>query len=240
MIKGIIFDLGGTLIEITRSWQEIIREGAEAMASWYLKKRHIKFDADAFVDAFIAERYNACLAAQTTQTEIAAQESLRQALIKIDAPASTQAFIEGAVKVYFGPEEAAYQLYPDVLATVKELKNQGYRLGLYSNATDDKLVQRLINRNHLRPHLSPTFSSAGLGWRKPKAEPFNLIAQRWKLPPDQIAVVGDTPETDILGAHNAGMIPILVKRNGEPSQGQVQPAAVINQLAELPALARQL
>ncbi|MCB0208368.1 MAG: HAD family hydrolase [Anaerolineae bacterium] len=240
MIKGIIFDLGGTLMEITRSWNDVIREGAEAMAEWYLKKRHIKFDTEALIDAFIIERYNACQESCNTHTEILAQESLRRALTHIAAPASTQAFTEAAIKVFFEPEENAYRLYDDALDTVKQLRGQGYRLGLYSNATDDKLIQRLVNRNHLRPHLSPTFSSAAYGWRKPKPELFNLIAERWKLPPDQIAMVGDTVEADILGALNTGMTGILIKREGKTNSSHVQPAATIDQLSELPSLLKQL
>ena len=240
MIKGIIFDLGGTLMEITRSWNDVIREGAEAMSEWYLKKRRIKVDAEALIDAFIIERYNACQESRTTHTEIPAQESLRRALTHVGAPASTQAFTEAAIKVFFEPEENAYRLYDDALDTIKQLKHQGYRLGLYSNATDDKLIQRLINRYRLRPHLSPTFSSAAFGWRKPKPDLFTLIAERWSLPADQVAVVGDTVEADILGAHNAGMIGILIKREGKMSSSPVQPAATIDQLAELPALLKQL
>ena len=53
-------------------------------------------------------------------------------------------------------------------------------------------------------------------------------------------MVGDTVEADILGAHNAGMIGILIKREGKMSSSPVQPAATIDQLAELPALLKQL
>ncbi|MCB9076759.1 MAG: HAD family hydrolase [Anaerolineaceae bacterium] len=237
-IKGIIFDLGGTLIEITRQWDDIIREGAEAMTDWYVKKRRIKFDSEALIDAFIEERYHACETARATQTEISAQKSLQRALKQIQAPAAAEAAIEGAIKVLFSPEEAAYQLFPDAIDTIKKLKAQGCRLGLYSNATDDKLVQRLVNRNGLRPYLSPTFSSAGCGWRKPKPEPFSLIARRWNLPPAQVAVVGDTLGADILGAQNAGMIGILIQRSNPAAASPIQPAATINQLAELTSLIR--
>lgn len=237
-INGIIFDLGGTLIEITRQWDDIIREGAEAMTDWYLKKRRIKLDSEVLIDAFIEERYQACQTARTTQTEISAQDSLRRALKRIQAPASAEAAVEGAIKVFFGPEEAAYRPFPDAIDTIKTLKAQGCRLGLYSNATDDKLVQRLINQHGLRPYLSPTFSSAGCGWRKPKPEPFSLIAQRWHLPAAQVAVVGDTLGADILGAQNAGMTGILIQRDSQVAPSPIQPAATINQLAELTRLFR--
>ena len=239
MIKGIIFDLGSTLIRFNGNWDAICREGVEVMAVWYLKKKHIKLDASALIETFLSERAAGWERARQTQTEITAQQSLRCALQKIGAPETTENLIEPALKIYFGPEESAWQSYPDAAETLKLLQSQGYRLGLYSNATDDALVQRLVNQCGLRPWLSPTFSSAGWGWRKPKRELFDLIATRWGLPASEIAVVGDTLEADILGAQNAGMHSILVTMDENPSNtdnGYIKPTVVAASLSELPIL----
>lgn len=243
MIKGIIFDLGSTLIRFTGDWQVVLHEGAAAMADWYLKKKHIKLDGAALIEAFIEERKTSRILADETQTEFLAQESLRQALRKIGAPPSAESLAEAAIKIYFAPEEAAYQPYPDAPETLKRLQSQGYRLGLYSNATDDKLVQRLVNQAYLRPFLSPTFSSAGCGWRKPKRESFDLIARRWGLAPEQIVVVGDTLNADILGAQNAGMRGILVTMDESPANEKhrhIQPAAIAENLSALPEIIKTL
>ena len=237
MIKGIIFDLGGTLLRFTQDWQSVPRAGAEAMADWYFKKKRIKIDAEALIETFLAERLADWQTAGKTQTEITIQETLHRVLNKIEAPASTKALAEAAIKVFYEPEEAAWQPFDDTIDTLKTLKAGGYRLGLYSNATDDKLIQRLVNRTLMRPLLSPTFCSAGWGWRKPKPEPFQLIAQRWALPPDQIVVVGDTLKADILGAHQAGMKGILAVMDEALSNDDhrhIKPEATIAQLAELP------
>jgi putative hydrolase of the HAD superfamily len=242
LIKGIIFDLGHTLIRLSRDWQVVAQEGAEAMAEWYFKKKHIKVEAAALIEAFSAARAAGYELAQQTHAEVLTEQSLRDALTKIEAPASARAFVEAAVKIYFEPEEAAWQAYPDAVDSLKQLKEQ-YRLGLYSNATDDKLIQRLVNRHKFRPLLSPTFSSAGWGWRKPKREAFELIAGRWGLAHEEIVVVGDTLNADILGAQNAGMPAILVTMDEAPSNvhnRHIQPTASAASLAELPALIGQL
>jgi HAD superfamily hydrolase (TIGR01549 family) len=243
LIKGIIFDLGSTLLRFSRDWDIVARVGAEAMAAWYFKNKHIKLDGPALVEAFLEARASGRQVAYETQIEVTAQHSLRAALQKISAPASTGPLVEAAIKVYFGPEEEVWQNYPDTIDTLKRLKSQGYRLGLYSNATDDPLIQRLINRNGLRPWLSPTFSSAGWGWRKPKREPFDLIAGRWSLPPHEVAVVGDTLNADVLGAHNAGMPGILVTMDEASSNAghrHIQPEAIAGNLAALPEIVAQL
>ena len=243
MIKGIIFDLGSTLLQFTGDSRSIEREGAEAVADWYLKKKHIKLDGPALVEAFLAERNAARASAIETQLEVTAQHSLREALKKIDASATTGALVEAAIKVYFAPEEAVWVAYPDAVDTLKQLKSRGYRLGLYSNATDDPLIQRMVNQNGLRPWLSPTFSSAHWGWRKPKREPLELIAGRWGLSPVEVVMVGDTLDTDILGAQNAGMPSILVTMNESRFNAHnrhIQPTAVAETLSALPAIIAQL
>lgn len=243
MIKGIIFDLGSTLLRFTGNWPTVERAGAEAMAGWYLKKKHIRLDGAGLADAFLQERAAGRQVAYQTQQEVTARQSLHSALKKIDAPAAALSLVEPAIKVYFEPEEAAWQAYPDAVDTLRRLTAEGYRLGLFSNATDDPFIQRLVNRSGLRPWLSPVFSSAGWGWRKPRREPFGLIAQRWGLLPRQVVMVGDTLNADILGAQNAGMHAILVTMDEAPSNDEhrhIRPDAVAHCLADLPELVAQL
>ena len=245
MIKGIIFDLGHTLVQLTRNIDEVAREGAETLASWYLKKKHVKLDQTALIETFLAERDRGWELANQTHVEVLATQTLRDTLDKIEAPPATKTkvMLEAAIKTYFEPEQAAWQVYVDTIETLNLLKQQGYRLGLYSNASDDRLIQRLVNENRLRPHLSITFSSAGWGWRKPKPEPFELIANRWELLPEEIVVVGDTLNADILGAQNAGMPGILVTMRESPSNDDnrhIKPTATAERLSALPGLIANL
>ena len=243
MIKGIIFDAGNTLFRFNADGPLIARQGATEMATWYLKKKHVKLDSQALVDTYLAEREAGWQRALETHTEVLAEECLRVALKKIAAPAAAVAFVEAAIKISYGPAEAAWQPYPDAVETLKKLQAAGYRQGLLSNAPDDKMMQRMVNQGKLRPLLSPTFSSAGLGLRKPKPEPFLLIAKRWALPPAQIVVVGDTLAADVLGAQNAGMHSILVTMDESPSNADnrhIQPTATAATLSDLPDLIAQL
>lgn len=242
-IKGIIFDLGYTLIQFTGDWETVVRTGARAMSDWFLKKKRIGHDQTGLMEAFISEQAAGRVLAFQTQTEVLSADNLRRALRRIQAPARAMPLVPDALKIYFQAEEAAWQRYPEAIDTLKLLKAQGYRLGLYSNASDDAFVQRIVNQEKLRPWLSPTFSSAGWGWRKPKAEPFNLIAQRWHLKPAEIVMVGDTLNADILGANNAGLASVLVTMNESPSNEDnrhVQPTATIPSLATLPGIITQL
>lgn len=246
-IRGIIFDLGSTLMYFDGDWKDVANRGAANMAAFFTRKR-VKLDGTALAETFIAERQAGRDVANRTHREVTCAESLRAALEKVEAPPEAFALVPEAVRVYFGlAEEAAWKVYPDARATLKRLfqspletSGRSYRLGLLSNATDDPFIQRLVNRLGLRPWLSPTFSSASLGLRKPLREPFDLILSRWNLPPASVVVVGDTLDSDILGAHNAGMRGVLITadeslRNDEHRE-TIIPDATIATLGELPGL----
>jgi putative hydrolase of the HAD superfamily len=238
-IRGIIFDLGSTLMYFDGDWEDVVGRGAANMAAFFTRKR-VKLDEAVLAEAFVTGRRAGREVAYRTDREVTCAESLRAALKKVGAPPEAIALVSEAVRVYFEPEEAAWKVYPDAKATLSHLFQQGYRLGLLSNATDDAFIQRLVNRLELRPWLSPTFSSASLGIRKPLREPFELILSRWSLPPASAVMVGDTLNADILGAHNMGMRGILIAADEAPSnndhRGTIIPDATITALSELPAL----
>jgi len=243
LIKGIIFNLSYTLLHFNEDWSTVVRQGAEAMSSWYLKKKRIKHDQNELVEAFISERKAGRVLAYQTNQEVIAEDSLNEALKKIKAPQRAFGFIPEATKVYFQFEETHWIPYPDTIETLKQLQIHDYRVGVYTNATDDAFVQRLINQKKLRPWLSPTFSSAEWGWRTPKPEPLIMITKRWGITPAETVVVGDTLSTDILGAQNAGMKTVLITRHQPESNNDYQhikPTVVIPALSTLPGVLAQL
>ena len=238
-IAGIIFDLGDTLMYLDGDLEDLVSQGVADMVAFFKRKR-ANLDEAALGEVFLAERRASRALAYRTQREVTCGESLRASLDKISAPPDAYGLVDEAVRVYFGPEEAAWTAFPDARTTLKRLFEQGYRLGLLSNATDDAFVRRLVNRLGLRPWLSPVFSSAGLNWRKPLREPFDLIISRWNLPSQSVVMVGDTPHADILGARNAGLGAILISNGKGPlntSDGEkILPDASIAALGELPGL----
>jgi HAD superfamily hydrolase (TIGR01549 family) len=242
MLRGIIFDLGNTLMVFNGEEQAAIQAGAAAMADWYLHKKHISLEREALITTFIqVRRQNYALALQDSH-EITAEESLAQALQAIHAPKTATACLSEAIRIFFEPEEAQYQPCEEATSLLSFLKEKGLRVGLFSNATDDPLIQRLVNRLGFRPYLSPVFSSAGVGWRKPHPYGLQLIAERWAISPSSIAMVGDMPGTDILGAQQAGMHSILFSLSGQhaaESQPEIAADVRIIELAMIKDLINQ-
>ncbi len=239
-VRGVIFDLGDTLMYFSAPWDDVVnRATAGEMAAFFTRSR-IKLDEAALVETFLAERQAGRAVAERTHREVTCGASLRAALEKVQAPAAAFHLIPEAVRIYFKRSEAAWTAYPDAQATLRHLYRQGYRLGALSNATDDPLIQRVVNRLGLRPWLSPVFTSAGLGTRKPLREVFDLVLSRWGLPAESVVMVGDTLSADVAGAHVAGMRAVLITTGEEKLKVEpgppIIPDARIAALSQLPEL----
>lgn len=221
-------------------WEATLEQGA-ANLSRFLVRRGVDMDAERLAEAFLAERQAGFEQASRTGREVTCAQVIQAILTRAGARSDLLDLVPRATRIYFEPEEAAWTAYPDARATLRTLQRRGYRLGVLSNATDDPLIQRLVNRLGLRPYLSPVFSSAKLGWRKPMRQAFEAILSRWALPAESVLMVGDTLDADIKGAHDLGMPAVWVAAGDQPADRQpqgaaVEPEATIRSVGELPAL----
>lgn len=248
-VRGIILDLGGTLMTFVGDWEAVQNDGVAEMLALFRRQR-LALDEERLRSTFLNERRTGFERAASSHREVTCAEALRTALQAVGAPSAAFEHVPAAVRAYFAPEEAAWQAFPasrDVLrtlATGRANDGTGLRLAALSNATDDPFIQRLVNRLGFRPWLSPVWSSALLGQRKPEPEPFLAIAQRWELPPEAVVVVGDRLNADVLGAHHAGMRSVLIIADEPPDndhyRDSIIPTAVINDIGELPDLIEKL
>ena len=214
MIRGIIFDLGWTLMWYDGDWKEVNPRAAKTLAE-FLNAYGITVGDD-FPAAFQAAREARWKRADETGIEQPIEDALRDTLAQFGYTASPDGLLPRAVRVFFAEHEPRWHAYPDALATLQELTRRGLRVGLFSNADDDGLVQNCVARLGFAPYLNPALSSAmPHRLRKPDPRAFRLIADAWQLPPSEIVMVGDSPQYDILGAHRAGMRAIWIDRNEE-------------------------
>ncbi len=240
MIQGVVFDLGSTLMY----WEgegENIDAQSNAVLIEFLKANGVTVGED-FLPLFRAEREKGWKESEASELEQTVEEALHRALVQL-GHSPLDGLLTHAVEQFFTPGEAYQRAYPGALETLQGLRQRGLRVGLISNADDDGLVQRAVVRLGFAPYLNPITSSAGLRWRKPNPSIFKHVADQWRLAPQQMAMVGDAPVYDILGAHRANMRGILVDRGeGHPWQAipekyaddpAIQPDATIGHLAEI-------
>jgi len=207
-IKGVIFDLGNTLMYLDHEWEEVINQGARDLAQ-FVVGQGFNVDAAQFADSFISLRRSLWVRARERQVEYTADYTLVTLLAQLGYENVSQELIEDAVNAFFSFEESYWQAYPEAPATLRRLSEQGYRLALISNATYDPLIQRLVDKGGLRKWLDAVLSSAGVGFRKPHPRIFQRVLDPWGFAPSQVVMIGDTLQFDILGAHNVGLKSIL-------------------------------
>jgi putative hydrolase of the HAD superfamily len=123
----------------------------------------------------------------------------------------------------------------DAIHTLAAIRRGGYRLGAISNTSDDKNVQQLIDRWGLRGYFEQIVTSAGCGIRKPDPAIFRLALDHFRVRPRAAAMIGDTPEADIMGANGLGMYAIWITRRSEKTDpAPARPDAVVRTLEEVP------
>ena len=149
----------------------------------------------------------------------------------------------------FGRESAAGQFadaYADLHATavifhevpdaLRALPRR-VRIGVVANADHDHLM-RCLNHNGLRFDLLVDSETAGC--YRPEPRIFQRACDALSVPAGEAVMVGDIPETDVQGAHRAGLRAMWLNRGHRDWPGNLaRPDAVIEELGQLLRVLRQ-
>lgn len=124
------------------------------------------------------------------------------------------------------------RLFDDAVPTVRLVRARGLRVGLLTNGPSE-LQRRKLAITGLEPELEAIAISEEIGAAKPEPEAFSVAAAMLDLTPGDVAMVGDSPIYDIAGANAAGCaLAVLVTRGLDLAYEGATPIAT---LAELPA-----
>lgn len=242
-MRGIVFDLGNTLMYLDTAFDALHAQMAADLVD-ALCARGAKV-SDAFGLDYIAARREGYKRALQTNIEYTALQALSDTLARHGVCFLPDEALPSLVEKFFAQEYAHWCAYADVIATLKELRAQGYKIAALSNASDHVFIEHITARGGIQEFFDPLLSSAKIAWRKPDPRAFQPILGAWQIPPREIVMVGDAPSFDILGAHRVGMRGVLVagrwdtlpQAHGEfEDAALMQPDAIVHEIAELPAL----
>jgi putative hydrolase of the HAD superfamily len=151
--------------------------------------------------------------------------------------------LRAALDQLFSITQTNWTLEEDTLPTLQKLEEDGYRMGLISNAGDDQDVQQLARRFGIAQYFDFILTSAACSYRKPHKRIFELALSNWYFLPSEAVMVGDNLEADVRGAQSVGLFAVwLSRRAGERTEDQrsIQPDASLSSLSELPAFLDRL
>lgn len=100
--------------------------------------------------------------------------------------------------------------YPDVRPALERLRRRDFKLGVVSNATD--LLNKVLRNLDLSRYFDFVIISDEVGVRKPSPRIFMMAAEEAGVSPNRSIYLGDKPTVDIHGATRAGMNAVLVDR----------------------------
>ena len=210
-IKAVFFDFYGTLAGFHPPKEEV---QAQAMASMGIHASH-----EGITQGYVeADR----LMSEVNSTdspirEMSPQERLAffaryEQLILKGAGIETDLETAGKVwaKVQAVPHDFA--LFYDTLPTLQMLRARGLTVGLISNIGGN--ASNLTAQLGLAGHLDFVVTSQDAGIEKPHPPIFRLALARASAKPEEAMHVGDSPVSDVEGARNVGIKPLLIDRDG--------------------------
>jgi putative hydrolase of the HAD superfamily len=216
MLKAVLFDLDGTLLDRDKSIEQFIAAQYDRLDR---ELSHIsKIDyANRFVELDChghvwKDKVYQALVAEFRIDEIGWQELLHD--------------YETQFQFHCVP-------FPFLAEMLNKLKEQGYLLGIISNGRGE-FQMRAISGLGIQDYFDIILISETEGIRKPQPDIFHRAVEKLGISSEDSFFVGDNPEADILGAKSAKMYTIW-KRNShwlEPESAD----AIIDELSEIPLL----
>ncbi len=109
-----------------------------------------------------------------------------------------------------------YRAYPDVVETMRKLKEAGVKRAIISNADND--ITAFVTHLDVAREFDLIVTSAVVGWEKPDVRTFQAAYVPLDVAPDRALHIGDQPRSDVVGALAAGMRAALIDRYARHDQ----------------------
>ncbi len=211
-LRAVLFDFGGTLLDMATDDAAHRRAFAWMAASWRLP-----IDGDALWRAHVAfmEPFWRGQPERWRPLRDLTRESFERLLRRYDRQPADDAW-DAFWREYLNAHRAILRPYPDASDALDRIDGLGVHLGILSDVDIDFLDFALgILGFRGRFDSLTTSEEAGVG--KPNPRVFDLALQKAGAPPAEAAYVGDSAARDVQGAKAVGMRAIHVVRSGEPS-----------------------
>lgn len=105
------------------------------------------------------------------------------------------------------------QLYPDTIQFLQKAKEKGILVAVAANSPSHT-VEKVIDKYELTPYFAGVFLSCNEGALKTGGQLYLKALETLGVKAEDAIVVGDSVETDIIGAEKAGIKAYLLDRNG--------------------------
>lgn len=239
MLRAVIFDLWGTLIDDDAESNEVRRLERVAMASSALAGLGMPYDEAHIEQAFhaagreLSRVHSEGLDLSTEGRTVLYLRHIDDALPDRLDDAGWRTMHEAVLTAARRHPPA---LLPDSRAGLDAVRELGLSCGLISNAgiTPGFVLREVLDGYGLLDALDHPIFSDEVELAKPTTEIFEQALERFGIDPHEAAFVGDQPVLDVLGPMSAGLWSVQV---GDIAQEGIEPHARVASVAGVvPAL----
>ena len=138
---------------------------------------------------------------------------------------------ESCCKLFRLLSRERFQLFPDTLPVLSEMKRNRYPLAVVSDAQKVFCLNEaeILGLSQFFDHI---VLSTQFGFRKPDPRLFAIACALLNVPLAEAVYIGNDPETDVAGAKQIGMQAILLNRKSGDKNEQIKPDFYADSLRE--------
>lgn len=223
-VEAILFDLGGTCLELDhpRIAEAVAARGAAPALDWVGRAERAG-----------RARLGAILAAgeDGASNDGHWHAFLFAMLDEAGARADDREAIFQELRAFHQRHHLWNRVMPGIPETLRALSGRGYRVAALSNS--DGRAEALLSRLGLAQEFEFVVDSHDVGLVKPDPRIFHAACARLQLPPARCAYVGDVIPIDVAGARAAGLAPVLLDVYGSYAANDVPGAPRVAEPAQL-------
>jgi HAD superfamily hydrolase (TIGR01509 family) len=227
VIRAVLFDWGGTLTRF---------HSVDMIDAWRVAAQVLAPDrADEVADALLAAETEVWARTTTTLRSATTAEVLRNASEAVGLPVD-EVLHNSAITRYLEHWAPSTAARPDARRVLHALRDRGLRTGLLSNTHWPRdWHEEWLARDGLLGLLDARVYTSDLEHVKPHPQAFRALLDLIGVDPHDAVFVGDRLHDDVGGAGAVGMRTVWIRNDAVP-QADAAPAAVIDELSELPAI----
>ncbi|MCP4374710.1 MAG: HAD family hydrolase [bacterium] len=233
-IKGIMFDLGDTLIDFAHlSMTAMFKQGAR-LGHEYLQElgKSVPGFRKFYFQQLWAIRWN-CIKAHVTGKEFNSLDMMKRFARKWGYELNEAECLELAWRFY-KPLSKTATIVPNAQETLAGITARGLKIAVVSNTfLPGHVLDRHLDIVSLGEMIGVRIYSSEVGFRKPKLKIFQLALEQTGLSANEVIFVGDSPKPDIFGANRAGMITVLRDHPGRKKKSRITPDHHFTDMTEL-------
>ncbi|WP_413375602.1 HAD family hydrolase [Alkalihalobacillus sp. 1P02AB] len=215
MIKAVLFDLDGTLLNRDQSVSNFIEKQYERLNKWV---GHIS--KDAYITRFL----------ELEKRGYVWKDKVYQHLVdEYEIKGVTPEFL---LKDYMNEFKHHCVPFPNLHRMLEQLKSSNYTLGIITNGYGQFQMDN-IKALGIEGYFDVILVSEWEGIKKPDPKIFQRALKRLKTSPNESLFVGDHPENDVRAAQNVGIKGIWKK---DIYWNHVAADLIVDDLVELPLM----